>query len=97
SGFRPLRPSPGLLAVEPAQCSFRPLEYVSPSGRQILASPVDVKVQERYRRPEGARFAAVAMLRRPLERTRDRIRIVPPEYPSRDRHSVAMSGDRCGP
>src|SRR5438552_14208475 len=95
--FGPSRPSPGSLAVEPAQCSFRPLEYVSPSGGQILASPVDVKIQERYRRPEGARFAAVAVLRSSLERTRDRVRIVPLEYPFRDRHRVAMSGDRCGP
>ena len=86
-----------LFSVKNSQGFLGAFERRSPLGRQILSRPIHVKSQKRQGRPKRARFAAAAVLRRPFQGTRDRIRIVSSKYALRKVDCVAPLGDRRGP
>ncbi len=59
-----------------AQLRLGPIQDLSPSGRERFAAAVDLEIEHRHRRPEGARFAPLARLSGPFQRQRDLSRAV---------------------
>jgi hypothetical protein len=54
-----------------AQFHFGPIQDLPPAGRERFAAAVDLEIEHRHGRPEGARFASPARLSGPFQRQRD--------------------------